>query len=988
MIEKNPQPFGQYLKSTLKKLRFAITHPLTLLPALVITGVWILLGIAQAKWVQAGETSPAVLKVLNFFTFAQGGMFGGVIGAIGGIIGKVLFAALLNALILPLFIKGNKPFSHFREGFRNFGRSFAFDGLRALSFFLGGLGIALLFYSVINITQRWEEGLIGLVGAFLAIRGIGRRGGMMTSLLYSLATALSKNKLPSQISITRFMSGMAIGFTVGAGLSLSGLKWAILLSVIALVLALLFFLFGNKPKTAVAAAAIASLLLVPVYAQDAVDEALGRLSGSAADLDKAKADADALLEELEKKQIDLDKVDMNRVEEYNSQIADAESRGDQEEVRRITAERDKYIQGALGIKSGKSGRRSSGGNGGGFRSEVTERMTQPWADEDSYIDSEAAVAAVDAAAGVAALAGAAGAAGGAGPLGGGGPDFPDAPDWEYDPKEREKSDGESEEDSGDDSSDGFGDEPEESEPEEEEPVEDAEETEEGEPAEEELAEDAEETEEGESEEEEPAEEEPSEDAEETEEGEPEEEEQAEDAEETEEGEPEEEEVEETEEEPGEETEEEAGEEEPEEEQKEEEDQEEAEDSEEQKEMKEDEEPEEEPEEEEPAEDTEDAEEAEEVEEKSEEEREPVESEEESQPEEETAGEEEVDDYDEEAERIQREKEQEAINQRYANEFRQDADQFAQRTEEGRIDRELEQERKEEERRQEVEKARLAEEARQERVKETAERYGVETTDKEGNARDIRDVQSDAEKAIKKDVIHDVYKNELAIQQICNEVELECSEKIAKAELVDNVSEGTVNILGECTGPAGKQVKNWHGFLKATAVAYKEAECDGRNVFVGTVGGMVEGGFTVAQNEIGDAVKGFGGTKLQQTVLAGSGTIFFEGTKTLVHETVRGTDLGEAVEKAQTSMARKTGNVIYTSLTGNALDKIPGLAGTKFGASEETQKALEEVTKGTNALIGETYDRAHDNMTVADKNISEHLTDDFNNWKNSIAEKLF
>ena len=112
------------------------------------------------------------------------------------------------------------------------------------------------------------------------------------------------------------------------------------------------------------------------------------------------------------------------------------------------------------------------------------------------------------------------------------------------------------------------------------------------------------------------------------------------------------------------------------------------------------------------------------------------------------------------------------------------------------------------------------------------------------------------------------------------------------------------------------------------------------------------------------------------------------SKTIVHEGVRGTNPQEILEKAQTSMVKKSGEVLITSVMGSTFDKVPGIAKNKFGASESTFKMFENIGKGTNAAIGETYSRGHDMMTVGDKNISEHLTSDFMDWKTSKVEKLF
>ena len=87
--------------SYFSRLKQTLKHPIVLLPTLIITLIWILLGFLQSRY----KDSQA-LSYLNFFTFAQGGLFGGVAGAVGGIVGKILIASLLNALLMPLFIKG------------------------------------------------------------------------------------------------------------------------------------------------------------------------------------------------------------------------------------------------------------------------------------------------------------------------------------------------------------------------------------------------------------------------------------------------------------------------------------------------------------------------------------------------------------------------------------------------------------------------------------------------------------------------------------------------------------------------------------------------------------------------------------------------------------------------------------------------------------------------------------------------------------------
>lgn len=977
------------IASYFQKLKYVIKHPLVLLPTLIITIIWIVLGIIQSRY---KETQ--ALSWMNFFTFAQGGLFGGVAGAVGGIVGKILIASILTALLTPLFIKGSQPFAGFGKGIKGFFNSFAFSSFSAVAVFMLGMAIALLVYSFLNITQRWQESLVGIAGAVVLIKNIGQRGGLLFSGLFGLLKKVSKNA-PSQTGVIRFLSGMSVGFLAGTGLNFMNFKWALLVAICALILSLIFFILKSTRRTAVAGACIVAILVIPLYAQTQSKET------------RELRDAAKTLKEIEKTADDFN-IDPNfdadaftaKMDNLRIQLDEAQARGDKKAIKRICDQMGAEYTKATGQKmdfykmytdyyknhpvektkkiekeslddnsdedntsARKSGRKESeqkSGRKSGRKSSSDDddresyshhddsdftdsSLTGGWADEDSYNDSEGDMAAMDLAAGV--LAGAAGAAGAAGGgagaglggfdgfdgTGGGGEDFPDGSedyDSQSEAEEREEEDEDENPEEEPTEGDGEGDE-------------DVDEN--GEDSEEEIAEEEES-------EEEPEEENPEEEVpEETEEESEEETEEGEEEEETEEEEPEEEEEEE---------EEEPEEEEPEEEEPEEED------DEDEPESEEDEEPEEE-EEDEPQEESGDV---------TSSEQEPAENKEEA---------EEVDDYNYEAERAARQAEQDAINKKYQEAFDKDFEKFSKTSDEERINKEVEKEMKEQEKSE-------AERAREQRILDTAEKYGVKTKDEEGKQRDIDDIKKDNQKAIKRFVNKEVYKNELAIQKIYSDVELECSEKIASAELVDNVAEGTVNILGECTGPAGRQVKNWHNFTKATLLGAEEAYLDGRNVVVGTIGGMAEGALTVAQNEMGDAMKGMGGGPIKQTVATATGTVWFEGTKTVIHDLSRGKDLETSIEHAQESMVKKTGEVAMGLIVGGITDYGTGVAGKNYGGKMSVNSVFNmyKIANATKAASTEIYSRAHDNMTVGGENMSHHITSDFNDWKNSKVEQMY
>ena len=70
----NRQKFGPFLRQQLKQSLEVFRHPRLLLPSLVLTLVWIILGIVQIK---VQDSLP--VKVLNFLTYAQGGLYASLV---------------------------------------------------------------------------------------------------------------------------------------------------------------------------------------------------------------------------------------------------------------------------------------------------------------------------------------------------------------------------------------------------------------------------------------------------------------------------------------------------------------------------------------------------------------------------------------------------------------------------------------------------------------------------------------------------------------------------------------------------------------------------------------------------------------------------------------------------------------------------------------------------------------------------------------------
>lgn len=240
---------GQYLKNTLKQGLQVFKNPLKLLPTVVIGFVWLVIGILSSLW----QPFPWPMQIASFLSYAEGGLFGGVFGAVGGIVGKVVMAVFINSAILPLFEK-KPPFVGVAGGVKGMFTSMSKDAASGIAPLLGGLGLALLFYTFMNINQRWQNSMVGIVSLVMLLQAMGNKSSFLMGLIFSTARTFTKGKVPTFLSVTRFLTGMTIGFTMAVGLSLVGLHWCFWLALfflfLSLVLGLLMKVLRQQPAVA------------------------------------------------------------------------------------------------------------------------------------------------------------------------------------------------------------------------------------------------------------------------------------------------------------------------------------------------------------------------------------------------------------------------------------------------------------------------------------------------------------------------------------------------------------------------------------------------------------------------------------------------------------------------------------------------------------------------------------------------------------------
>jgi hypothetical protein len=118
---------------------------------------------------------------------------------------------------------------------------------------LGGVGASLLLYAFMNSNQSLQNSMVGIIAFVMLLQNIGRQGGFLWGLAFSVANSLSKGRTPSHITVSRCISGMTLGFALGVALSAMGLTWCAWLGTVLLIAALVF-LIVSKDKKEVAAA--------------------------------------------------------------------------------------------------------------------------------------------------------------------------------------------------------------------------------------------------------------------------------------------------------------------------------------------------------------------------------------------------------------------------------------------------------------------------------------------------------------------------------------------------------------------------------------------------------------------------------------------------------------------------------------------------------------------------------------------------------------
>ena len=221
MESKNKTGFFTALISELKNL---LKNPKKLIPTFVLCGIWLVFSLMSGF----GANIPA-LRFLYTLTYANGGMFGGFFGTVGGIFGKAVFAAVVNTIVLSICEKRN-PFSGLGKGLKG---TFTGSLFAVAPLFIGG-GLGVLLYWFFNITSSPVNCAVSVVAAIGALSAIGKKNGLLFSLIFGAMRKLSGGKTPSLTAVNRVITGFSLGFALAFPITF--IRFPLLLFLMGLVL--------------------------------------------------------------------------------------------------------------------------------------------------------------------------------------------------------------------------------------------------------------------------------------------------------------------------------------------------------------------------------------------------------------------------------------------------------------------------------------------------------------------------------------------------------------------------------------------------------------------------------------------------------------------------------------------------------------------------------------------------------------------------------
>ncbi|MGE5421777.1 MAG: hypothetical protein ACM3QW_00805 [Ignavibacteriales bacterium] len=226
------------LSSFIKGIAKAANNKKQLVIVILMVLTWIALTVLPIF-----KINPPAFKILNFLTFAQGGLNNGIPGIIGGTIGRGIWAYFVFLLIMPV-LSGKMPFSGMGQGLKTLFASLAGNNKRMVALLLFGTSLALISYNFMAGQASLQNSMVGIAAFFVSVRALNNKAGFLRGFVSSLLRKGSGGVLPDINMINRFMAGWAWGFALAV--LLSSVNFSIIAYLFGLLLLLAALILYKK----------------------------------------------------------------------------------------------------------------------------------------------------------------------------------------------------------------------------------------------------------------------------------------------------------------------------------------------------------------------------------------------------------------------------------------------------------------------------------------------------------------------------------------------------------------------------------------------------------------------------------------------------------------------------------------------------------------------------------------------------------------------
>jgi hypothetical protein len=227
-------------KELLSKCKLITKDKNKLILILVLPTIWFSLNVLYIKGIN--------IEILNFITFAQGGINAGWTGIVGGIIAKAYIAYFFFALLIPL-IKKEISIPPLPIILKETSPYFYTKNILEASQLLWGVGIAFILFNFMVGNVKSQNSMIAIILFILCIRILLKQEGFLKKFFTSIMARFGVANFVSIIIINRVIAGFTLGFFLSFPIAFTNLNIiGYIIGIPSLIVSMSIWITGSNRK--------------------------------------------------------------------------------------------------------------------------------------------------------------------------------------------------------------------------------------------------------------------------------------------------------------------------------------------------------------------------------------------------------------------------------------------------------------------------------------------------------------------------------------------------------------------------------------------------------------------------------------------------------------------------------------------------------------------------------------------------------------------